>query len=589
MRPDQAGSGGHVDALHHAAVRLSGAAQAAGRTGAQVGAEAARALGDDVWLGAAARTAHRAHHRQATAAEQVAVALQHAATALDRLSSARIAADRKRAELLELAPQLGWRLLFGGLVPAHYDQPPLFGIDLGGRWTLVAEAEQAADTAAALAVRAAAGELRRLRRHLGPAALAAAVGSAQVVTLARLGVLPGVTGVPEVRPGEAAAELRRLLRLADPVAIRAYLLCLSPRSRQALVVGYPNLVGSADGAPPAMRFAANRLVLTRALAVARRGSDGAMIRRIAGWLQAGRQFLLVDLAGGRLAEVFGDLDTAAHVAVVVPGILNDLTSFDSLAADARNLHEQAGQLAAGGVATIAWLGYRTPKLLDAPFDDKAIAATHRLADLVAGLVLRAGVTTTVVAHSYGSMLLGRELRAGLRVDAVVALGSPGMSAATAAGLHAAPGTRVYAGRAPGDYVSLSENFGRDPSDPRFGAIRIATRGADGTGPVGHTSYFTGQSECTHNLARIVSGHYDAVTVLPPSPAEQAAGAADTVRSVALASGPAMLLSAVDALAQLFPRSLRAPAETAVEATQRLEHLDERLTDPDLPIDALDNR
>ncbi|MDP9241353.1 MAG: alpha/beta hydrolase family protein, partial [Actinomycetota bacterium] len=343
-----------------------------------------------------------------------------------------------------------------------------------------------------------------------------------------------------------------------------------------------------DGVPPPMRYAANRLLLTRALDAARQAGDGAVAGRIAGWLTAGRQFLLVDLAGGRVAEVFGHLATATHVAVVVPGACNDLSTFDALAADAGNLQAQADILTPGSVATIAWLGYRTPGLLDAPFDDKALAATRRLPDLVAGLVLQAGVTTTVVAHSYGSMVAGRALRDGLRVDAVVALGSPGMTTSTAAGLHAAPGTRIYAARAPGDYVSLSENFGRDPSDPRFGATRFATHSPGEDGPVGHTGYFAGDSECTRNLARIVTGQYDNVTVIAPSPVEQAIGAVDALTSATRVT-TAMALAEAEACAHLLPGPARAPSESAVEAARRLEHLNRRLADPDLIVDAVDAR
>ncbi len=574
----------NAETLHRAATRLSGAARAIGGTGVQVRAEAARALGADSWLGAAAQAAARAHHRQATDAERVAAALQHSARALDTLTAAATHAGRQRSQVLHLVTRYGWRLDPGGLHPARLGQVPVFGTDLPGRWDGIGRAEQAADAAAALALRAVAAGLRRLRLRPGAIALAGTVAPAQAVTLARLGVL----AMADVPPAVAAAELRRLLQQGDPVAIRAHLLGLPTTSRGALVAGYPGLVGPADGVPPEMRYAANRLLLNRALGTARRAGDAALAGRITGWLRAGRQILLFDLAGGRIAEVFGDLATATHVAVVVPGMLNDLTNFDALAGEARNLHRQADHLAPGAVATVAWLGYRTPGWLDAPFDDKAVAATRRLADLVGGLVLRSGVTTTVVAHSYGSMLAGRALRAGLRVDAVVALGSPGMTTATVAGLHASPGTRIYAARAPGDPVSWSENFGRDPSDPRFGAVRIATHSRGSTGPVWHTSYLTGQSECTRNLARIVTGQYAAVTALPASRGEHLTGPMDALRSVGDLSATGSLALG-GAVAHLLPGPVRAPAEDAVEAAQRFQHLGQRLTDPDLPADALDTR
>ncbi|MEP6696643.1 MAG: alpha/beta hydrolase [Pseudonocardiales bacterium] len=561
--------------------RLSRATQAVGRVGGQVRTEAARALGGDMWLGAAAQAAHRSHHHQGSAAEGVATVLYRAATALDRLDAAAVEGQRQREAAMAAAAHRDRLLYQPSLLPLGNRTVDLI---LATQLTRIAHAEQVADTAAAAALRAAAAHLRGLRLHPGASAVAAAADPATVVTLARLGVLVPVG----LSPGEVIGEVRRLLRLGNPVALQAFVVSLPPAARAGLVTGVPDLVGPADGVPPEMRYAANRLVLMRGLTLARRRGDAAQVRRIAGWLRGGRQFLLVDLAGGRLAEVFGDLATATHVAVVVPGILNDVTNFDALAVDAANLQGQAAGLGNDGVAAVAWLGYRTPGLIDAPFDDRAVAAGHRLADLVAGLVLRAGVTTTVIAHSYGSMLAGRSLRAGLRVDAVVVLGSPGMIAGTVAGLDAAPGTRLFAGRAPGDYVSLSENFGRDPSDPRFGATRIATHSAGQAGPAGHTNYFTGQSECTRNLARIITGQYGDVSVIAPSGMERAAGALDSLTSATRIS-VAVVLADAAGLAHLLPARLHTPAEDAVEAGRRAEHLTERLTDPDLAADAADTR
>lgn len=178
-----------------------------------------------------------------------------------------------------------------------------------------------------------------------------------------------------------------------------------------------------------------------------------------------------------------------------------------------------------------------------------------------GLLLRPGVTTTVVAHSYGSVVAGYALRDGLRVDNVAVLGSPGLGTDTAAALRPAPGTRVYAARAPGDPIGYSENFGRDPSDPRFGATRIAT-GSGAGAPVGHSDYLRGQTESTRNLARITVGDYADVTTERDSLAER------------LARGPSDLEHLVnDPYEHVGPEPVR-----------RAEHLLHRLVDPDLAAD-----
>ena len=73
-----------------------------------------------------------------------------------------------------------------------------------------------------------------------------------------------------------------------------------------------------------------------------------------------RHFLLFDPEGdGRAAEVFGDLTSARHVAVVVPGMNNDLNNFTG--GDAERVQHQASQFDPDQVATIQWLGYDTPE------------------------------------------------------------------------------------------------------------------------------------------------------------------------------------------------------------------------------------
>ncbi|MGB9378662.1 MAG: alpha/beta hydrolase, partial [Mycobacteriales bacterium] len=396
------------------------------------------------------------------------------------------------------------------------------------------------------------------------------------------GVLPAAAGPVPV--GAATADLRALLRGGSPAAVRAYVDGLPADVVHALVQACPALLGAADGVPAPVRYTANRVVISRALARARSDGDSSLARRLDEWMRPGRQFLLVDLAGGRVAEVFGDLATAAHVAVVVPGILNDPGNFDTdLSSDARHLHRQTCRSAPGQVATIAWLGYRTPTVITSPFDDAAAVAAGDLRDLVVGLLLRSGVTTTVVAHSYGSLVAARALQLGLRVDAVVVLGSPGLGARTATGLEVPAGTRLYAARAPGDVVALSENFGRDPTDPRFGIPRITTGDPRAGGPAGHGDYLRGESECLRNLARIVSGDYAEVTTVRPGRLERAVALPSQVSDVAGAGSVAVHV-AERGMAARLPAPLRRPAEDIVEAQERADHLIRRMRDPDLYVD-----
>lgn len=361
------------DGLHAAASRLRAAAIGVGAAGSALHTEAAGALGGDAWLGSAARAAHRARSRAATVTDQVAGQLRRAALTLDSLGTALAEAECTRGRLLAEAGRLGWRQWGDLLVPVDGGTVSVLGRWLPAAWAAVPSAERDADAAAAAALRGVTAELSRLRLTASQP-VAALIGSSQVMTLRRAGLLPAPARAA-VGVQEAATDIRSLLRGRDPVAIRAYIESLPVGIRLALVERYPPLIGSGDGVPPAMRYAANRLVMARAHEQARHDGETALARRLAGWLSPGRQFLLVDLVGGRVAEVLGGLDTAGHVAVLVPGMLSSLANFDSvLAANARRLREQASRSAPGQVATIAWLGYRTPGLANAPFDN---AATRR--------------------------------------------------------------------------------------------------------------------------------------------------------------------------------------------------------------------
>jgi len=564
------------DALHAAAALLSSAGAAIGETGSHVRRIAAEELAGDSWLGAAADAAHRSHAKQATGIDQMAAAARHAAKIVDRLGTTMTEAGRREAAVIAQALALGWRLEGGHLWPVDPAHPPVFGIELPARLAAARVQQHEDEQAAATALRTVAGDLRQLTRGWGPADL---VDPVQAALLGSVGALGSVT------PTTAAVvdRMRALIAGRDPVAIRAYTDSLAPAARDALVNGHPDLVGPIDGIPPPMRYAANRKLVIRARDAAARRGDDAMVARLARWLaDQSRQFLLVDIPGGRIAEVIGNLDTAGHVAVVVPGIRNDLTNFDGLTSDAVNLFRQASAMASRGVATISWLGYNPPGLPAAPFDEIAKAAALRLRDFVAGLVLRKGVTISVVAHSYGTLLTGYALRHGLLVDSVVALGSPGMGAQTAADLHIPTGTRFYAARAPGDPVGWSENFGRDPADPRFGATRIATGQHDGGGPIGHTSYFSGASECTRNLARIISGRYPEVTKSDEDKLERVVDSLDVPSKLTDLTVGGVL--AVSQAAAHLPGVSGQLAGAAGEEEARLLHFLGRIQDPDLYLD-----
>jgi pimeloyl-ACP methyl ester carboxylesterase len=324
------------------------------------------------------------------------------------------------------------------------------------------------------------------------------------------------------------------------------------------------------------------------------GPDGEAVRRWASAAEAldafagrvGAAFLAagddptvlsIDTRGdGEIVEVYGDLSTATSVAIVVPGIETTLANEPSgLRQSARHVYDEARALGADDVAVIAWLGYDTPGLLGAPFELDTDVAALDLTGFVRSLELDDEVTTTIVAHSYGSLVAGVALRDDdLEVDNVVVLGSPGMGVGTASQLHLED-TALYALRAPFDLVSWSEHFGRDPSDPRFGAVRLAT----GTGPhapFGHSSYFDTGTTSLHNIGAVVAGRPDLLVAQPPSTLETAAGALDDVWGWTVRRP-------IDDVQALVDRAgfVLGPARPVVDAADAAIDLGQRLTSPDL--------
>ncbi|MFD3782172.1 alpha/beta hydrolase [Streptomyces sp. NPDC058612] len=65
---------------------------------------------------------------------------------------------------------------------------------------------------------------------------------------------------------------------------------------------------------------------------------------------------------GRMAVALGDIETAAHVAVLVPGMGSSPSDFDGLVKRARVVYDECGNVSPGAdVAVIAWQGYKAPR------------------------------------------------------------------------------------------------------------------------------------------------------------------------------------------------------------------------------------
>ncbi len=344
--------------------------------------------------------------------------------------------------------------------------------------------------------------MRRFGRTMVTAALAVAVVGG-TAGWASGDSQRAVTGPP---PGTAAwrADAVSGRALPDPATatpheVARFFAGLDEAAHRELVRSHPLVVGNLDGAPLPLRYAANRIAIA-ATGEARYASLGAPDRQIMAFDPRGR---------GQVAEVFGDLEHAAHVSVIVPGSDNDASHHDARrkpasgpAGMARALRAAAG----GSTAVIAWAGYTTPVGvgLDAADGRLAEAGALRLARFTAGLDAVGAPDPVLFCHSYGSVVCGLAARHTDATD-IVAFGSPGMRADSAAGLRT--GARVWAARGPSDWIADVPNVefagighGCDPTSAAFGARRVPASDVRG-----HTGYFAPGTQSLAAFAAIAAG------------------------------------------------------------------------------------
>ncbi|CAN5767166.1 hypothetical protein BH24ACT4_BH24ACT4_18840 [soil metagenome] len=313
---------------------------------------------------------------------------------------------------------------------------------------------------------------------------------------------------------------------------------LSEADRTELLEESHDDLGNLDGLPPAVRYDANRRRITDEIERSQAEVDDLQaevddrspwerfgdwvgdhnpgsesdterlawlkdrLATLEGLVEDGRQIWLFDPSGdGQVAEVLGDLEAADTVAVVVPGITNDIANYRSLRGNAVNLQRRADEIDPGQThATIAWLGYNTPNDIPAaassgPADTGAEALVGDITEVDR---INGSARHTIVAHSYGSVVAGHAMTDGIDVDAVAVVGSPGMGPNDRDDLGS-PDVDLFAGRHQRDVVPYAPAHGEDPSADGFGATRFDTEVS------GHSSYFERGSVSLDNLARIVIG------------------------------------------------------------------------------------
>uniref|UniRef100_A0AAU2K308 Alpha/beta hydrolase family protein n=1 Tax=Streptomyces sp. NBC_00049 TaxID=2903617 RepID=A0AAU2K308_9ACTN len=307
---------------------------------------------------------------------------------------------------------------------------------------------------------------------------------------------------------------------------------LDGAQRARLADGYPLVVGNLDGAPITTRYRANLRGLEQAgrvedarsrdvaLTPADRAAATRRSHRFASLAEPGRQILAFDpTGGGQVAEVFGNLDRAERVSVIVPGVDTDLITFErsqryftAPVGMADSLYgAQRAAAPDSRTAVIAWAGYTAPTGvgMDAATGHMAVDGAVRLRSLA--VALPGDSSVALFCHSYGSVVCGvaaRDLPE--RVTDVVVAGSPGMRAQNVEGLRTS--ARVWAMRDEDDWIADVPHLevgglghGADPVSPEFGARLLSSARART-----HTGYFAPGTQSVDNFAKIGTGAFGSV-------------------------------------------------------------------------------
>jgi len=397
-----------------------------------------------------------------------------------------------------------------------------------------------------------AATLSRARALLGhdPAAALSMAADADAEATGRLQRLTEAIRTPPQPPGSELPDCT-----TAPAGVRRWWSGLPVAQRNWLLATEAAWLARLDGLPAADRDIANRLLLDNRQAEVDRAIAGATgkerdrLRDLRDGLAAlgdrladesgPRAYLLrLDTAEeGRAVVALGDPDRAERVLTHVPGMTADLASFDGELSRAERVARRAAELnPAAATSAVLWLDYDAPDFVDeAASARRAEAAAPALRQFQEGL--RAAHEGTparqvVLGHSYGSLVVGQAAAVkGFAADGVVFVGSPGVGVDSARDLRV-PAGEVWSTTSRGDVIQYAAiapgglvrdlavagsvpvagpwlafgrpehdlRFGRNPSDPDFGAqVFTSAPGA------GHLGYWDQGTPSLDELAAITLG------------------------------------------------------------------------------------
>jgi len=341
---------------------------------------------------------------------------------------------------------------------------------------------------------------------------------------------------------------------------------LTPGQQARLVQTQSAAIGGLDGVPVEARDAANRLVLSaerrrleseltrlQGMLPGPGTPDARQMHRVAGKLRGldeiearlaqggpGRQraYLMGLDAGdhGKAIVAIGNPDEADNVLTFVPGTYASLERAGGSLGNVEAVVDQANRVDPGSpTAGVLWIGYDAPQSIVPAAMNPSYAeeASDDLDGFQDGLrATHEGPRShnTMMGHSYGSTVVGITARdAGLDVDDVVFVGSPGVGVDQAADLGIPP-ENVWATTAENDPIQSAYDVedlsvpihplipteitnpdpdlvhGNNPTDPDFGGRVFACDAGSQWPPAAtHDEYWDVQSSSLRNFGYIVVG------------------------------------------------------------------------------------
>lgn len=329
---------------------------------------------------------------------------------------------------------------------------------------------------------------------------------------------------------------------------------LSDAEKEQMIKDHPKEIGNLNGVDGTSRDKANRIVLPQALASEKKKleklkqrygdhpsrRERQQIERVEERIKAlekvdetlkkadndhiPRQLLSLETSGQRVlaAVAQGNVDTADHIGVVVPGlysnVANNLQKYDD---DATAMGENAQRYTNGGsIAMISYLGYEAPQDIAQVTD---IGYARKGADKLAGFLNGLDASRergagdahiTVAGHSYGSTTAGialTKVNDGV-VDDLIQFGSPGSGVQDVSEFNLPKG---HAWVSATDYkqdmvqgMGDDGRFGKNP-DTMEGYNHLSGDVGEGDGSFypfsKHNGYFNRGSHALDDISRVIAG------------------------------------------------------------------------------------